>query len=63
MKLKPNGRFRSDAFAAIHEAAEALRHVGAIDKVTMRTFDPTCLEGTEEAQLWRVAARRRKNVK
>ena len=28
MKVKHAGRYRSDAFAAIHEAAEALHHVG-----------------------------------
>ncbi|RCK49884.1 DNA-binding protein [Thalassospira profundimaris] len=34
---------RSDAFAAIHETAEALYGVGAIDKQTMREFDDSCL--------------------
>ena len=29
--------------AAIHETMEALHHVGAIDKQTMRRFDDTCL--------------------
>ena len=48
MKMKRAGKYRSDAFAAIHEAAEALHHVGAIDKVTMRGFDETCLEVVEE---------------
>jgi putative transcriptional regulator len=48
MKTKRTGRFRSDAFAAIHEAAEALHHVGAISKTTMREFDQTCLDVVEE---------------
>ena len=48
MKTKHAGKYRSDAFAAIHEAAEALHHVGAINKVTMREFDDTCLEVVQE---------------
>lgn len=48
MKKSKNNRYRSDAFAAIHESAEALYRVGAIDKVTMREFDETCLEVLED---------------
>lgn len=36
-------KYRSDAFAAIHETMDALRDVGAIDKQTMREFDDACL--------------------
>ncbi len=36
-------KYRSDAFAAIHETMEALKDVGAIDKQTMREFDDACL--------------------
>jgi putative transcriptional regulator len=36
-------KYRSEAFAAIHETMEALRDVGAIDKQTMREFDDACL--------------------
>lgn len=36
-------KYRSRAFAAIHETMEALRDVGAIDKQTMREFDDACL--------------------
>jgi putative transcriptional regulator len=36
-------RYRSDAMAAVHETMEALHHVGAIDKQTMRCFDAACL--------------------
>ena len=35
--------YKSDAFAAIHASARALRKVGAIDKATMRDFDASCL--------------------
>ena len=44
MKTKrPRRRYRSEAFAAIHESMEALHRVGAISKVTMREFDEACL--------------------
>ncbi|MFC7409853.1 helix-turn-helix domain-containing protein [Hydrogenophaga atypica] len=36
-------KYRSDAFAAIHETMEALHEVGAIGKQTMREFDESCL--------------------
>lgn len=36
-------KYRSDAFAAIHETMEALHETGAIDKQTMREFDDACL--------------------
>lgn len=36
-------KYRSEAFAAIHETMEALHDVGAVDKQTMREFDATCL--------------------
>jgi putative transcriptional regulator len=36
-------KYRSEAMAAIHETMEALHHVGAIDKQTMRHFNDTCL--------------------
>jgi len=48
MKTKYTGRYRSDAFAAVHEAAESLHPVGAINKMTMREFDRTCLEVAEK---------------
>jgi putative transcriptional regulator len=36
-------KFKSDAFASIHDSAAALQRVGAIDQTTMRQFDETCL--------------------
>lgn len=36
-------KYRSEAFAAIHETMEALHDVGAVDKQTMREFDGACL--------------------
>jgi putative transcriptional regulator len=57
MKVK-QGKYRSDALAAIHEAAEALHHVGAINKVTMREFDETCLEVVEQIKPSQIRALR-----
>ena len=36
-------KFKSDAFAAVHSAAQGLHRAGTIDKATMRGFDETCL--------------------
>jgi len=36
-------KYRSEAFAAIHETMEALHDIGAVDKQTMREFDDACL--------------------
>ena len=41
-----NKKFKTDAFAAIHESALALHGVGAIDKATMRKFDESCIAKT-----------------
>lgn len=41
MPKKP--KFKSDAFAAIHSAVQGLYHAEAIDKITMREFDESCL--------------------
>ncbi len=40
-------KYRSDAFAAIHETMEALHDIGAVDKQTMREFDDGCLTPVE----------------
>ena len=40
-------KYRSDAFAAIHETMQALRDVGAINLQTMREFDESCLTPIE----------------
>jgi putative transcriptional regulator len=41
--MKMAKKYRSDAFAAIHETMEALHEIGAVDKQTMREFDEACL--------------------
>ena len=38
-----NTKYRTDALAAVHETAEALHEIDAIDKQTMREFDRACL--------------------
>jgi putative transcriptional regulator len=38
-----NKKYRSQAFASIHETMEALHDIGALDKQTMREFDEACL--------------------
>jgi putative transcriptional regulator len=40
-------RYRSDALQSLHEVAEDLHDVGAIDKATMRHFDLSCLTPVE----------------
>lgn len=40
-------RYRSDALRSLHEVAEDLHDVGAIDKATMRHFDLSCLTPVE----------------
>jgi len=40
---KKSKNYRSDAFEAIHETAQGLFEIGAIDKQTMRDFDQSCL--------------------
>ena len=44
--MTPKKKFKTDAFAAIHESALALHGIGAIDKATMRKFDESCIAKT-----------------
>ena len=37
-------KYKSDAFEAIHSAAQGLYRAGTIDKSTMREFDESCLD-------------------
>jgi putative transcriptional regulator len=39
---------KSDAFAAIHSAAQGLKRAGAISKTTMREYDALCLDEIPE---------------
>ena len=40
--------YRSDALAAVHEAASDLAEIGLIDKRTMKKFDAMCLSPIED---------------
>lgn len=41
--MKSKGKFKSDAFEAIHSAARGRHRAGVIDKATMREFDESRL--------------------
>lgn len=41
--MKNTAKFKSDAFAAIHSAAEGLYRAGGMSKTTLREFDEACL--------------------
>ena len=43
-----NKTYKSEAFAAIHEAASDLHEIGLLDKKTMRHFDESCLTPVEK---------------
>ena len=51
-------KYRSEAYAAIHETMEALHEVGAIDKQTMREFDQSCLTPAQPMPPERIRALR-----
>ena len=41
--MTTKAKFKSDAFEAIHSAADGLYRAGTIDKATMRGLDESCL--------------------
>ena len=51
-------KYRSEAYAAIHETMEALHEVDAIDKQTMREFDQSCLTPAQPMPPERIRALR-----
>ena len=46
--MKSKTKFKSDIKEAIHSSASALFRAGAINKVTMRSFDESCLAIPDE---------------
>jgi len=54
------GKYRSEALAALHEAAGDLHKAGGIDKLTMRRFDLLCLTLVEELSPKEIQALREK---
>jgi len=53
--------YKSDAFEAIHQSAQALYRIGAIDQMTMRDFDQTCLAEIKPVAPKQIRALRQKN--
>ncbi len=51
-------KYRSEAFAAIHETMETLHEAGAVDKQTMREFDEGCLAPVQPMPPERIRALR-----
>src|ERR1700678_2529408 len=41
--MTKNGKYKSDAFEAIHSNVTGMYRAGTIDKATMRSFDASCL--------------------
>ena len=41
--MPSKAKFKSDAFEAIHSAAQGLHRAGTISKATLRDFDASCL--------------------
>jgi putative transcriptional regulator len=62
MKKKTEGRrrYRSEAMAALHEAASDLHTAGGLDKLTMRQFDLLCLTTVEDLSARDIQALREK---
>ena len=42
--MTAKAKYKSDAFEAIHSAAQGLYRAGTIGKATMREFDESCLD-------------------
>jgi len=57
---KKSHKHRSEAMAALHEAARDLHRAGGIDKLTMRRFDLLCLTLVEELSAKEIQALRAK---
>ncbi|MCY4094763.1 MAG: DNA-binding transcriptional regulator [Gammaproteobacteria bacterium] len=56
-------KYKSDAFAAAHEAAMDLASAGLVSKQTMRAFDEMCLTPVEEMTPEKIRAlRQRENA-
>ena len=59
-RTKEPRKYRSEAVAALHEAARDLHRAGGIDKLTMRRFDLLCLTLVEELSAREIQAWREK---
>jgi putative transcriptional regulator len=59
-KFQRPRKHRSEAIAAVHEAASDLYAVGGLDKLTMREFDLLCLTMVEDLSARDIQALREK---
>jgi putative transcriptional regulator len=57
-KVKP--KYRSRLSEAIHQTAEGLHRIGAIDRATMRRFDVSCLTVVDPLSPKQIVALRRR---
>jgi putative transcriptional regulator len=48
--------YKSDALRSVHLAVKGLHSVGAVDKLTMRNFDVSCIARVEEISPERIRA-------
>ena len=56
-------RYKSEAFAAIHETMDALHQIGAVNKKTMRDFDAACLADLPDMESEEIRALREREGK
>jgi len=54
-------KYKSDLSESIHRSAQALYRIGAIDQMTMRDFDQTCLAEIKPVAPKQIRALRQKN--
>ena len=59
--MKTTRKYKSEAMQAIHSSAQALFDVGAIDKMTMRHFDESCIMSVQEIAPTQIKALRESN--
>lgn len=59
--MTPKAKYKSDAFEAIHGAAQGLHRAGTIDKTTMREFDAACLAAPPAIDPERIKQLRERN--
>ena len=59
--MATRGRFKSDAFEAIHSAVEDMVRAGTVDKQTLRSFDEACLSRPTTFDAKKIKALRERN--
>lgn len=59
--MATKGKFKSDAFEAIHSAVEDMVRAGTVDKQTLRSFDEACLSRPTTFDAKQIKALRERN--